>query len=187
MIRELRPAQVVEVGGGYSTMLAARASVANGATDLVCIEPEPRPELRRGLAGLSALIEKPVQEANLSLFEKLGSGDILFIDGTHVSRVASDVNYLFLEIVPRLARGVVLHVHDVFTPWEYPEHWIREQQIFWNEQYLLEAFLLFNREFEPLCFMNFLGRMAPEAFRDALGLSPGAPAGGSSAWLRRSS
>ncbi len=78
-----------------------------------------------------------------------------------------------------------MHVHDVFTPWDYPEHWIRDQQIFWNEQYLLEAFLLFNVEFQPLCFMNFLGKRAPEAFREALGLAPGAPAGGSSAWIRR--
>lgn len=185
MIRELRPQRVIEVGGGYSTMLASRACAANGSTDLVCIEPTPRQELRDGLPHLSLLIERPVQDVDPGLFAELRAGDVLFVDGSHVSRVGSDVNHLLLSVLPRLARGVVVHVHDVFTPWEYPEHWIREQQIFWNEQYLLEAFLLFNRDFEPLCFMNFLGKSAPEAFREAMGLAPNAAPGGSSAWLRR--
>jgi Methyltransferase domain len=185
MIRELRPQRVVEVGGGFSTMIASRACVANGSTDLVCVEPWPRPELRNGLPCLGRLIESPVQDVAPDLFLELRAGDLLFIDGSHVSRAGSDVNYLLLSILPRLARGVVVHVHDVFTPWEYPEHWITEQQIFWNEQYLLEAFLLYNGDFEPLCFMNFLGKTAPEAFRAALGLAPNAAPGGSSAWLRR--
>jgi predicted O-methyltransferase YrrM len=184
MIRESQPRLVVEVGGGYSTMLAARACTVNGTTELVCVEPSPRPELRAGLPGLRTLLDRPVQEVEVDLFLELKAGDILFIDGSHVSRVGSDVNHVILSIFPRLAPGVLVHVHDVFTPWDYPEPWIREQQIFWNEQYVLEAFLLFNRAFELLCFMNFLGMTAPDAFRSALGLPPGAPAGGSSAWMR---
>lgn len=184
-IRELRPARVVEIGGGYSTLIAARAALANGETELVCIEPQPSEELRRGLPGLARLIERPVQEVDTALFSRLESGDLVFVDGSHVARVGSDVNHLVFEVVPRLAPGVVLHFHDVFTPREYPEQWIKERQIFWSEQYLLEAFLLFNREFEILCLTSYLGETHPDAVREALGLRAGTPAGGSSAWLRR--
>jgi hypothetical protein len=184
-IRELRPARVVEIGGGYSTLVAARAAASNGTTELVCVEPFPSGELRDGFPGLGRLIEQPLQDVERSLFSDLRAGDVLFVDGTHVSRIGSDVNHLFFEILPALAPGVVLHFHDVFTPWDYPERWVKERQIFWNEQYLLEAFLSFNREFEVLCLTNYLGERHPEAVRDALGLPARAPAGGSSAWLRR--
>jgi hypothetical protein len=184
IVRELRPRRVIEVGGGHSTRVAASAAVQNGVTELVCIDPDPAPGLRE-LPGLARLVERPVQEADPGLFGGLGAGDILFVDGTHVVRVGSDVNYLLLEVVPALASGVLVHLHDVFTPWEYPEWWVREHQVFWSEQYLLEAFLLFNREFEVLCMTNQLGKDRPEAVRDALALPAGVAPGGSSAWLRR--
>jgi hypothetical protein len=183
-IRELRPALVIEVGGGHSTRVAASAAARNGATELVCVEPYPAEELRE-LRGLDRLLEQPVQDTEPSLFASLRAGDILFVDGTHVAKIGSDVNHLLLEVIPGLERGVVVHVHDVFTPWEYPEWWIRERQAFWTEQYLLEAFLLFNREFEVLCMTNQLGREHPELVREALALPAEAAAGGSSAWLRR--
>ena len=184
-IRAFRPATVIEIGGGYSTMIAARAAAANGTTELVCVEPEPSDELRRGFPGLSRLIELPVQAAGPELFSTLRPGDVLFVDGTHVAKTGSDVNFLFLEVMPTLPGGAFVHVHDVFTPWEYPEHWIKSQQQFWTEQYLLEAFLLFNPEFDILCLMNYLGETQPEAVRDALALPPEVPAGGCSAWLQR--
>lgn len=183
-IRELRPRTVIEVGGGHSTWIAARAAARNGATEVVCIDPDP-PEALRGLAGLARVVGRPVQEADPGLFAGLGAGDVLFLDGTHVARIGSDVNYLLLDVIPALEDGVLVHVHDVFTPWEYPEWWIRGRQAFWTEQYLLEAFLLFNREFEVLCMTNQLGREHPEAVREALALPHDAAPGGSSAWLRR--
>ena len=184
VIRELRPRTVIEVGGGHSTRLAARAAARNGETELVCIEPDPSADLR-GLSGVSRLVELPVQDADPGLFEGLSAGDVLFVDATHVARVGSDVNYLLLQVIPGLASGVLVHVHDVFTPWEYPEWWVRERQVFWSEQYLLEAFLLFNHEFEVLCMTNQLGRQHPEAVREALALPEDAAPGGASAWLRR--
>jgi len=184
-IRAFQPATVIEIGGGYSTMIAARAAAANGSTELVCVEPEPNDELRRGFPGLSRLIELPVQEAGAALLSTLGPGDVLFVDGSHVAKTGSDVSFLFLEVLPKLPGGTLVHVHDVFTPWEYPEHWIKAQQQFWTEQYLLEAFLLFNREFEILCLTHYLGETQPEAVRDSLALPADVPAGGCSAWLRR--
>jgi hypothetical protein len=184
IIRELKPRTIIEVGGGRSTRIAAAAAARDGVTELICIEPNP-PEDLRALSGLARLLERPVQDADPGLFEGLSAGDLLFVDATHVAKVGSDVNYLLLQVIPGLASGVLVHVHDVFTPWEYPEWWIRERQVFWSEQYLLEAFLLFNREFEVLCMTSQLGREHPEAVREALALPEDAPPGGSSAWLRR--
>jgi hypothetical protein len=184
-IRELRPMTLIEVGGGFSTMIAAAAAARNGGTELVCIEPEPSAELRAGFPGLARLIEKPVQEVEVELFESLHAGDVVFVDGSHVARIGSDVNHVFAEVIPRLQPEVVLHFHDIFTPREYPERWVKDLQLFWTEQYLLEAFLLYNSEFEILCMMSYLAELAGPTVRRTLSLPPDAFVGGSSAWLRR--
>jgi predicted O-methyltransferase YrrM len=184
-IRELRPMTVIEVGGGFSTMIAAAAAARNGGTELVCIEPEPSAELRAGFPGLARLIEKPVQEVELDLFESLRAGDVVFVDGSHVARIGSDVNHVFAEVIPRLQPEVVLHFHDIFTPREYPERWVKDLQLFWTEQYLLEAFLLYNSAFEVLCMMSYLAEVAEPDVRRTLSLPGGASIRGSSAWLKR--
>ena len=86
----------------------------------------------------------------METFTSLRENDILFIDSSHVCKIGSDVQFEFLEILPRLAPGVVVHVHDIFLPFEYPKTWVKDWHRFWNEQYLLQAFLCGNREFEVL-------------------------------------
>ena len=103
----------------------------------------------------ATVIAKPLQDVDLSLFDVLESGDILFVDSTHVSKVNSDVNRIVFEILPRIARGVFVHIHDVFYPFEYPLDWLREGRA-WNEQYLLRAFLQFNASFTIRLFGDYV-------------------------------
>ena len=102
------------------------------------------------------IIERPVQAIDLSVFEELGSNDILFIDSTHVLKAGSDVAFELFEILPRLRRGVIVHFHDMFWPFEYPTRWIFDLQYSWNELYAVRAFLAFNHEFDILFFNDYL-------------------------------
>jgi hypothetical protein len=155
LIRELKPRRIVEVGGGYSTLLAARAAVHNGQTEIVCIDPNPVTEVVGGSGADVRRLAVPVQRLPPEFFDDLGRDDILFIDSSHVSKIGSDVNYLVLDVLPRLREGVVVHFHDVFLPAEYPRAWI-DGLAFLNEQYLLAAFLLFNERFEVLALNHEL-------------------------------
>ena len=153
ILRDARPRRVIEIGGGESTRVTARALALNtrdGApeAELTTVEPHPDPLLRRGLPGVTRLIEARAQDVPLDAFTALAAGDVLFIDSSHVLAIGSDVQYELLEIVPRLAPGVLVHVHDVFLPDEYPRPWVMRNRWFWNEQYLLQAFLCFNDAFE---------------------------------------
>lgn len=155
MVRHFKPKTIIEVGAGNSTFVSARASVLNAVdginTNLVVIEPYPKSDVfRRGFPGLGRLIEKRAETVELSLFEGLVPGDILFIDGSHYSRPGGDANFLVLEVIPRLAPGVLIHIHDIFLPEDYPAKWILEDRTFYNEQYLVQAFLCFNRGIEVL-------------------------------------
>lgn len=183
-VRLFRPRRIVEVGCGYSSRVSAQAALVNGHTQLTCIEPYPTPELAQGFPGLTRLIPTPVQEVGLDIFQSLEAGDILFIDSSHVAKCGSDVNFLFLEVLPQLQPGVVVHVHDIFLPDEFPQGWIKDHRYFWNEQYLLQAFLAFNSEFEVL-FSNAL--MGKEYIADMQKTFPKSQPwwGGSSFWMRR--
>ena len=183
MIRHFKPKNVLEVGAGFSTLLACRAALRNGDTAVSCIEPYPLPFLKEELPGLSGLRQEYFQNVPLSEFEGLGVNDILFIDSSHVSKIGSDVNHLFFHVLPRLNPGVIVHVHDIFLPWEVSREWVREKHIFWNEQYLLLAFLLFNTAYEVLLGNQFLAREHDREFSDAFPRVR--PAGGGSFWMRR--
>jgi predicted O-methyltransferase YrrM len=185
MIRHTGAKRVLEVGSGYSTRIAARAALLNGA-ELTSIEPYPLEFLQIELPGFSRLIKSPVQDVPFEVFEALEKNDILFIDSTHVSKIGSDVNHLLLRVIPRLKPGVVIHVHDIFLPWEPPHGWVVDKKIFWNEQYMLQALLTCNPSFEVLLANQFLGRLHPDAFRAGFPCIPQrfAP-GGVSFWFRR--
>jgi len=183
MIRHFQPRLVVEVGSGMSSRLIAQAAECNEHTELVSIDPYPDSVVRGGLPGRTSLIPKRVEEVDLDVFGRLESNDVLFIDSSHVVRCGGDVNYLFLEVIPRLAPGVIVHVHDVFLPREYPEKWMKEELRFWSEQYLLQAFLAFNTEFEVLLTVNLLSH---HHWRDLAEAFPNARGGGSF-WMRRRS
>lgn len=131
------------------------------------IEPHPYDWLDRGVAGITQLIRSPVQEVNLSEFEGLGHNDILFIDSSHVLKIGSDVCFEYLEVLPRLGRGVVVHIHDIFLPAQYPEDWLRESRFFWNEQYVLQAFLTHNNSFEVIWPGHYVHLMYPDELHKA--------------------
>jgi hypothetical protein len=179
IIRTKRPTRVIEVGSGYSTLLAAKAALRNGDTQLTCVEPYPLPMLR-DVKGISAFIEKPVQEVPLTEFDKLRQGDVLFVDSTHVSKIGSDVNFLILEVLPRLREGVLVHFHDIFIPFEYPREWLVERNIFWNEQYLVLAYLLGGRGIVRTMHY-YLGRTREDELREIFPFLP--KVGGGSLWF----
>src|SRR6185503_1524888 len=146
LIRHLKPRRIIEIGGGYSTRMAAKALSANQQGTLTCIDPFPEDRLLRADLDVE-LITKRVEEIDVEFFSCLEANDILFIDSSHTVKFGSDVCYEFLEILPRLAAGVWVHVHDVFFPHDYPAEWLIEQRLALNEQYLLQAFLTFNSSF----------------------------------------
>ena len=112
----------------------------------------------------------------------LASGDILFIDSTHVSKAGSDVNHIFFKILPSLAEGVNIHLHDIFYPFEYPKEWIYEGRA-WNENYVLHAFLQYNSAFKITFFSNFLARFHHRTFHEKMPLCMKNTGG--SIWLQR--
>ena len=160
MIRHLEPRRFIEVGSGNSSCctLDTIERFLDEAVGLTLIEPYP--EFFQSLVqprDLEALRLLPLrlQDVPLPEFERLEARDILFIDSTHVSKLNSDVNHLFFEILPRLQKGVFVHIHDVFFPFEYPIEWLEEGRG-WNEQYVLRAFLQYNRAFEIRFFNTYL-------------------------------
>ena len=146
LIRHLKPRRIIEIGGGYSTRIASKALTANHSGTLTCVEPFPEERLN-GASLKVELITKRVEEIDVDFFSCLEANDILFIDSSHTVKFGSDVCYEFLEILPRLASGVWVHVHDIFFPHDYPADWLINRRMALNEQYLLEAFLAFNKTF----------------------------------------
>lgn len=158
MIRYFKPCKLIEVGAGYSTLIAARACKKNGNTEFISIEPYPMDFVQRGIDGLNELKVEKLQEIPLSFFEQLEENDILFIDSSHVLKAGSDVTYIFTTILPRLKKGVIIHFHDMFIPYELPEKWTREELLFWNEQYVLYSLLInAKEEYETIMPNYYLG------------------------------
>lgn len=181
-----RPQRMIEVGCGFSSLITADVNrrIFGGALDFTCIEPFPRQFLIDGVQGITRLVKKKVEDVELSFFDSLEAGDILFIDSSHVSKAGSDVNYLFFEVIPRLRPGVMVHVHDIFLPDEYPKTWVIDEGRNWNEQYLLRAFLQFNSQWQVMWTSFFTGTRHTEAVHDTFPRFP-ALGGGGSVWIRR--
>jgi hypothetical protein len=171
LVRDSRPRRILEIGAGYSSYVIAEAVRRNAAEGAACeyvaIEPYPNPVLRRGIPGLTRLRQEELQAIPLAELIDLGENDILFIDSTHVLSIGSDVQYEFLEILPRLRKGVLVHVHDIFLPAEYPRPWVMKERRFWNEQYLLQAFLAFNDAFEVVWAGSFMHLRHPDLLERA--------------------
>lgn len=165
MLLHLSPHRIIEVGSGFSSALALDVRDRHlPGLELTFIEPHPdrllgllSPDDRNN----TQLLRSPVQDAPLDIYEQLHEGDILFIDSTHVAKAGSDVNWLFFHVLPRLRPGVIVHVHDIFFPFEYPDHWLDERRS-WNENYLLRAFLTHSDTFEIMLFSSWLWEMHPE-------------------------
>lgn len=159
LIRVVKPKRIFEIGSGNSTLMAIKAIQKNCiddpdyACEHLCIEPYEVEWLEK--TGVS-VIRKKVEDIEISFFSRLKEDDILFIDSSHVIRPKGDVNFEYLEILPTLGRGVIVHVHDIFSPKNYLKKWLQEDVRFWNEQYLLEAFLIHNSSWEIIGALNFL-------------------------------
>jgi Methyltransferase domain len=167
MVRYFKPRKIIEIGSGYSTRLSAQAILKNQEEEdryksvLVAIEPYPQAVLKTGFPGLSELIPKPIQEIPLSMFDELKENDILFIDSSHILRTGGDVQYEYLEILPRLNKGVIVQIHDIRFPEDYPKYRLKQNR-FYTEQYLLQAFLAFNNAFEVLWSGHFMELNNPD-------------------------
>lgn len=159
LIRATKPRRIFEVGSGNSTLMAIKAIRKNRDEDPrytckhVCVEPYSVSWLEQ--TGVEVIREK-VEDLAVEFFAELDHNDILFIDSSHVIRPQGDVLYEYLELLPTLRKGVIVHIHDIFTPRDYLSRWVKDEIKFWNEQYLLEAFLTENRSWEILGACNFL-------------------------------
>jgi predicted O-methyltransferase YrrM len=195
LIRHVHPRRIVEAGAGFSTAVMLDVAERDLRTPITieCVEPDPvrlRSLLRDGDAERLTIHETIVQNMPLEFFERLQANDILFIDSSHVLKLGSDVAFLILDVLPRLAPGVLVHVHDISSSFEYSPDWYDEGRAF-NEAPVLRAFLQFNRGFEILFFCDYLVRFHREAIArhmpQALRQPASAPGGNasSSLWLRR--
>lgn len=173
MVRRQKPRRVIEIGTGTSTTILAMAVARNAEEDpattckLLSIDPYPNRDLIAGIPGGANVLDRPVQDVPLEDFEKLEAGDILFIDSSHVVAVGSDVRFEILDILPRLARGVVIHFHVIHLPYEYRREWVMEKCLFWNEAYMLQAFLAYNDSFQVLLSSCSLDAYHREALAEA--------------------
>jgi hypothetical protein len=149
----------MEIGCGYSTQIAGKALTMNCQEGkngkMICIEPYPQPMLTKANLDIELITEK-VENINLGFFEQLNTNDILFIDSTHTVKFGSDVCKEILSILPIIPRGVWIHFHDIFFPYDYPPKWLIEERRAWNEQYMLESFLAYNQSFEVVLANNWL-------------------------------
>jgi hypothetical protein len=145
LVRDLQPRRVVEVGSGWSSLLLKRALERNETEcQVTLVEPFPNEQLFAALPSEWEVHRAVIQHADFEVFERLQAGDVCFYDGSHCVRTAGDVNWFFFEVLPRLAPGVYVHVHDIFFPDDYHDTWIYDEGLSWNEQYLVQAFLMNN-------------------------------------------
>jgi hypothetical protein len=168
VVRHFEPRRIIEVGSGVSTAClraAARlnAGDAGSAARITCIEPHPSDALKA--LGEVALVSSPVQSVPLAVFEELGERDLLFIDSSHSAKTGSDVVHLFLEVLPRLRPGVVVHVHDIYLPYDYSPLSLKTLW-HWNETAFLHALLIHNRRVKTLFCLSLLHHDRGEALRE---------------------
>jgi len=182
LVRLLQPRRIVEIGGGFSTLVADAAIRKNGSGEIVCIEPYPRPFLSR-INSICELIAEPIQAITPKAFaELLTPADILFMDSTHTVKIGSDCLYIYLVLMPSITQALTVHSHDIFLPFGMPLEWSRDLQIHWTEQYLLYAYLLGNSSarvvFGSAYAVEFLRDSSERLMRGRYG------AGGGSLWYQ---
>ena len=176
MVREKKPSRVIEIGSGGSTKIIAAALKMNfrensQKSQLISIEPYPQ-DFLKDFANVSkdflefSLLTQKVEAVDLSVFESLQTNDILFVDSSHVFKSGSDVEFEFLQVYPRLKTGVLVHIHDIFFPYDYPIEWNLKESRYWNEQYFLETFLQFNKKFQVLASLSMVSHYNNSVFLD---------------------
>ncbi len=188
-IRHFKPKNIIEVGSGVSTFYSSNAISKNLKegikTNLICIEPFPHKKLS-DIPQVNKLIKKNVQDVNLEFFKQLNENDILFIDSSHTVKINSDVNYLFLEVLPSLKKGVFIHIHDIPFPYTFlPEEWIFERLMFFQEPVLLYALLMGNNAFEIIYCSSYLHFKSPEVLKNTFPIYDNINHFPASIWLRK--
>ena len=159
LIRLKKPARIFEIGSGNSTLMAIQAIKKNQEEDPtyhckhLCVEPYEMPWLDK--TGVT-VVRQRVEKLGKTLFQQLEAGDLLFIDSSHMIRPQGDVLFEYLDLLPSLNNGVMVHIHDIFSPRDYPSEWVTDEVRLWNEQYLLEAFLSCNQSWKVLAAVNYL-------------------------------
>ncbi len=158
VIRHFKPKRIIEVGSGISTLCMRTALELNRKegepeTLMTCIEPFPSRRLKK-TPGI-ALVQEQVQAVSANLFTELTEGDFLFIDSSHTVKPGSDVNYLVLDVLPRLNSGVLVHFHDIFLPYDYQRN-VLKTFLHWAETSLVRAFLTFNNRVEIVLCLSML-------------------------------
>jgi len=195
MVRHLKPKTIIEVGCGISTFFTTTAASLNrtlGGSEcrIVCVEPYPQPAFRTFADehGLECIPE-PVQNVEMSLFQDLEHGDILFIDSSHIVKTNSDVPFLYLEVLPKLSDGVVIHIHDIPFPFQTPspDHWLFGKHQFWTEAILVHAFLINNSAFRVRLCSSYLHYRARERLRATYSVYDPNQHFPSSLWLQKTS
>lgn len=187
MVRRFAPERIVELGSGSSTLVIADARERNGGADRsghVVFDPHPQPRLEQTLRSIAELRKVSATEVPLDELTSLGPGDMLFVDTSHTVRIGGEVTRILLEVLPRMAPGVIVHIHDIYFPVEYPRELVVERRFFWGEQYLIQAFLAFNEAFETLFSAHALAWLHPDELAELVpsfrpGMRP------SALWLRR--
>ncbi len=193
LIRSIKPKTIIEVGSGASTVVSALALKKNacqngGVSRLRCIEPHAFPALRLlSKNNPIEIVEKPAQEVALEEFTQLESGDFLFIDSSHVVKIGSETAYLYLEVLPRLKPGVIIHIHDISFPYPTPEpeKWIFRKHHFWNEAAIVQAMLCGSSLFEVFLCTSWLHHKCPKALKDTFQVYDPDTHSPASLWIRR--
>lgn len=187
ILRHFKPSRLIELGSGASSNVIAEASAANqrDGHPLRHTIFDPFPFTASPLSPVDAEVHRArTEDLELATFSDLDAGDVLFVDTTHTVKTGGDVPRLILDVFPSLRQGVLIHVHDIFLPYDYPRQWVIERRRAWAEQYLLQAFLAFNDSYEVLFPAHALARRMPDLVRAAIpsfaeGAAPGA------FWMRR--
>jgi predicted O-methyltransferase YrrM len=188
LIRLFKPKRIIEIGSGFSSAVALDTSdqFLNGSIDFTFIDPYPdRLRLLLGAHAKSKLkvLTQTVQTIPLEAFAALDSGDILFIDSTHILKTGSDVSFELFSVLPSLKPGVIIHFHDTFWPFEYPKEWVIDDNRSWNELYALRAFLMNNSDYEILFFNHYFAKVHHEKVLSEFPNLAGGLGGG--LWLRK--
>lgn len=173
MMRHFKPDQVIEIGSGYSSaaMLDTDEHFLNSKVTFTFIDPYPERLLslmRKTDEKKHKIIKTILQEVPLDIFKNLKRNDILFIDSSHVSKAGSDLNHILFEILPILESGVIIHFHDIYFPFEMPESWILDRLWFWNENYILRAFLTENSSYDIINFNSYLHSEYKDWFQEKM-------------------
>ncbi len=158
-LRKYQPKKIIEVGSGFSSAIMIDTyenCMQNIQVNFCFIEPNPDDRLNKLLTNKDKqsfkIVKEKVQNVDKNIFKTLEENDILFIDSSHITKTGSDLNFIIFEILPKLNKGVLIHFHDIFYPFEYPKDWITTEKFFWNECYILRAFLMNNNDYEIIFF-----------------------------------